>query len=249
MATRRRLDAELVRRGLVPSRRDAAEAIDAHRVLVNGAVAEKPARLVDVGDALVIEGPPPRFVSRGGEKLEHALASFDIDVSGLRVLDAGASTGGFSDCLLQRGAREVVALDVGHGQLHPRIREHPQVRVMERCNVRTVGVADIGGSVDLVVADLSFISLLKVIDNLVTLVHPGGSLVLLVKPQFEAGRAEVSRGRGVITDPAIHDRVRADVQHCLEAAGTVVSAWTESPVTGADGNREFLVYAVREVIS
>lgn len=249
MATRRRLDAELVRRGLVASRRDAADAIDAHRVLVNGAVAEKPARLVDVGDALVLEGPPPRFVSRGGEKLDHALETFALDVGGRRVLDAGASTGGFTDCLLQRGADEVVALDVGHGQLHPRIREHPRVRVMERCNVRTVAVSDIGGPVDLVVADLSFISLLKVIEPLVQMVHPRGSLVLLVKPQFEAGRAEVSRGRGVITDPAIHDRVRADVQQCLESAGTVVRAWTESPVTGADGNREFLVYAVREVIS
>lgn len=247
MVTRRRLDAELVRRGLVASRRDAAEAIEAHRILVNGAVAEKSARLVSPADALVVAGEPPRFVSRGGEKLDHALDVFGIEVSGLRVLDAGASTGGFSDCLLQRGAAHVVALDVGHGQLHPRIRSDERVTVMERCNVRAVGVDEIGGEVDLVVADLSFISLTKVIENLVRLVRPGGALVLLVKPQFEAGRAEVSRGRGVITDPEIHHRVRGDVQISLERAGTVVRAWTESPVTGADGNREFLVYAVREV--
>lgn len=247
MVTRRRLDAELVRRGVVPSRRDAAEAIEAHRVFVNGAVAEKPARLVSPGDALVLAGEPPRFVSRGGDKLDHALDSFGIDVGGLRVLDAGASTGGFTDCLLQRGAAHVVALDVGHGQLHPRIRADERVTVMERCNVRTVGSSEIGGAADMVVADLSFISLTKVIENLVRLVRPGASLVLLVKPQFEAGRAEVSRGRGVITDPEIHERARQDVQNSLGAAGTVVRAWTESPVTGADGNREFLVYAVREV--
>lgn len=249
MVTRRRLDAELVRRGLVASRRDAADAIEAHRVLVNGAVAEKTARLVGPGDALVVTGEPPRFVSRGGEKLDHALEAFGIEVTGLRVLDAGASTGGFTDCLLQRGAAHVVALDVGHGQLHPRIRDDRRVTVMERCNVRTVQLEEIGGAVDLVVADLSFISLTKVVDNLVRLVVADGVLVLLVKPQFEAGRADVSRGKGVITDPEIHDRACRDVQFSLEAAGTVVRGWTESPLTGADGNREYLVHAVREVMT
>ena len=245
--SRRRLDAELVRRGLVPSRGDAVEAIEAHRVLVNGAVAEKAARLVALGDAIVVSGEPPRFVSRGGEKLDHGLNEFGVDVAGLRVLDAGASTGGFTDCLLQRGARQVVALDVGHGQLHPRIRNDDRVLVMERCNVRSVESDDIGGPVDLVVADLSFISLTKVAATLVRLVAPGGGLVLLVKPQFEAGRAEVSRGKGVITDPEIQARACRDVQISLEEAGTVVRGWTESPLTGADGNREYLVYAVREV--
>lgn len=221
--------------------------IDGHRVLVNGAIADKPARMVDPGDAVVLQGEPPRFVSRGGEKLDHALTEFGVDVIGLRVLDAGASTGGFTDCLLQRGAEHVVALDVVHGQLHPRLRNDNRVTVMERFNVRTVAPADIGGLVDLVVADLSFISLAKVIPALVGVLRPDGRLVLLVKPQFEAGRAEVSKGRGVIRDPEIHDQVRTDVHRSLLEAGTVVHGWTESPLTGADGNREFLVYAIREV--
>jgi 23S rRNA (cytidine1920-2'-O)/16S rRNA (cytidine1409-2'-O)-methyltransferase len=246
VGTRRRLDAELLRRSLVASRREAGDLIEARRVLVNGSIAEKAARMVDPGDAIIVQGEPPRFVSRGGEKLDHALTEFGIDVTGMRVLDAGASTGGFTDCVLQRGAEHVVSLDVGHGQLHPKLRDHPRVTVMERCNVRSIGLDDIGGQVDLVVADLSFISLNKVIPALVGVTRGGGGLVLLVKPQFEAGRAEVSKGRGVITDPAIHERVRDDVHNCLVAAGTVVRGWTDSPLTGADGNREFLVYAVLE---
>ncbi len=246
MGARRRLDAELLRRALVSSRREGGDLIEAHRVLVNGSVAEKAARMVDPGDAIVIQGSPARFVSRGGEKLDHALEHFGVEVIGLRVLDAGASTGGFSDCLLQRGALHVVALDVGHGQLHPKVRDDGRVSVMERCNVRTVGPEDIGGVVDLVVADLSFISLGKVLPALVGAARPGAGLILLVKPQFEAGRVEVARGRGVITDPAIHERVRDDVHNGLVAAGTDVRGWTDSPLTGADGNREFLVYAVRK---
>jgi 23S rRNA (cytidine1920-2'-O)/16S rRNA (cytidine1409-2'-O)-methyltransferase len=244
--SRRRLDAELVRRGLVATRTEAAAAIERHAVLVNGAVAEKPARLVDPADALVVQGDAPQFVSRGGDKLDHALDAFGIDVTGLRVLDAGASTGGFSDCLLQRGAAHVVALDVGHGQLHPKIRGDERVTVLERCNVREATVATIGGAVDLVVADLSFISLTKVIPALVAMTRPGGALVLLVKPQFEAGRVEVSKGRGVITDPVVQAKARGDVEESLVAAGTVVAGWTESPITGADGNREFLVHAIGE---
>ncbi len=188
MAVRRRLDAELVRRGLVTSRTEAQEAIAAYRVLVNGAVAEKPARLVATGDAVTVAGPPSRFVGRGGEKLDGALHHFGIDVDGHRVLDVGASTGGFTDALLGRGAREVVALDVGHGQLHPRLRDDPRVTVLERTNIRSATTAAIGGPVDAIVADLSFISLTKVIPTLVTLCHPGSPMVLLVKPQFEAGR-------------------------------------------------------------
>jgi 23S rRNA (cytidine1920-2'-O)/16S rRNA (cytidine1409-2'-O)-methyltransferase len=244
LAVRRRLDAELVRRGLVTSRTAAQEAITANRVLVNGAVAEKPARLVAAGDAVTLAGPPPRFVGRGGEKLDAALHDFGIDVDGRRALDVGASTGGFTDALLARGAREVVALDVGYGQLHPRLRGDPRVTVLERTNIRTATTATIGGLVDAIVADLSFISLTKVIPTLVTLCHPGSSMVLLVKPQFEAGRAEVGRGRGVITDPTIHDRVRGEIGSALEAAGCLVVAWVESPIRGSEGNREFLVHAI-----
>lgn len=244
VATRRRLDAELVRRGLTGSRTEAQQLIAADRVLVNGAVADKSARQVAVDDALVIEGPPPRFVGRGAEKLDHALDVFDLDVAGTRALDAGASTGGFTDCLLQRGARHVVALDVGHGQLHERLRGDPRVTNLERTNVRHVAADDIGGLVEVVVADLSFISLTLVIPALTSVCQPGSSMVLLVKPQFEAGRREVDRGRGIITDPAIHDRVRAEIDAALAAAGCETRGWTRSPITGADGNVEFLVHAV-----
>ena len=243
MATRRRLDAELVRRGLASSRTDAQATVATGRVLVNGAVADKAARLVGAGDALRVAGPPPRFVSRGGEKLDAALDAFAVVLDGLGALDVGASTGGFTDCLLQRGAAHVVALDVGHGQLHPRIRDDPRVTVLERVNVRAATPATIGGPVDVVVADVSFISLRVVIPVLVTLCQPGSSMVLLVKPQFEAGRVEVSRGRGVITDPAIHERVRAEIDAALVDAGCRVLGWTESPITGGEGNRELLVHA------
>ena len=235
----------MVRRGLVESRTDAARAIDAGRVLVNGASADKASRQVHAGDALVVSDPP-RYVSRGGDKLEAALSSFGVAVTGLRVLDAGASTGGFSDCLLQCGAAQVVALDVGHGQLHPRIRHDERVVVLERFHVRDATPEAIGGTVDLVTADLSFISLTRVLPSLVAVCRPGAALVLLVKPQFEAGRAEVSKGRGVITDPAIHARVRDEVRDALHREGCRVLGWIESPLTGGDGNREFLVHAVAE---
>ncbi len=213
-------------------------------MLVNGSVADKASRQVDPSDAIVMLGPPPRFVSRGGEKLDAALEAFGVDVSGRRVLDAGASTGGFTDCLLQRGAAHVVALDVGHGQLHPKVRADRRVLVLERFNVRTVDATAIGGAVDAVVADVSFISLRRIIGALIGVCAPGAPLVLLVKPQFEAGRQEVSKGKGIITDPAIHDRVRAEVETELILNGCEVIGWIDSPITGADGNREFLVHAV-----
>ena len=244
MAPRRRLDAELLRRDLVSSRSEAQSLIDDHRVLVNGSIAEKASRQVSPGDAVVVSGPPPRFVGRGADKLDHALDEFAIDVTGLRALDAGASTGGFTDCLLQRGAAHVVALDVGHGQLHERLRADPRVTNLERCNVRHATVEQIGGLVELVVGDLSFISLTVVIPALVTLCQPGSSMVLLVKPQFEAGRSEVSKGKGVITDPEVHARVRDEVGAALVASGCRVVAWTESPLKGADGNVEYLVHAI-----
>lgn len=243
---RQRLDAELVRRTLVESRTDAAAAIEGGRVQVNGAVAGKASRQVHAADAIVVLGPPPRFVSRGGEKLDAALAGFEINVTGRRVLDAGASTGGFTDCLLQRGAAHVTALDVGHGQLHPRIRNSDRVTVLERFHVRDANPTVIGGSVQLATADLSFISVIRALDAMIACCEPGGDLVLLVKPQFEAGRVEVSKGRGVITDPEIHRRVQAAVAAALESRGATVVAWMTSPLTGGDGNREFLVHATTQ---
>ena len=231
---------------MVESRTDAGRAIEARRVLVNGVIADKSSRQVHAGDAIVIEGPPPRFVSRGGDKLDAALQAFSIEVAGLRVLDAGASTGGFTDCLLQRGAAHVVALDVGHGQLHPRVRNDDRVTVLEHFHVRDAVPEAIGGRVQLVTADLSFISISRVLDALIAACEPGGQLVLLVKPQFEAGKIEVSRGHGVITDSVIHERVRAEVHKALTDRRCVVHGWVDSPIAGGDGNREFLVHATTE---
>jgi 23S rRNA (cytidine1920-2'-O)/16S rRNA (cytidine1409-2'-O)-methyltransferase len=243
VAARQRLDAEMVRRGLADSRADATRAIDAGRVLVNGAQADKSARLVAPADAVVITGPPPRFVSRGGDKLDAALERFRIDLNGCRVLDAGASTGGFTDCALQRGARQVVAVDVGHGQLHPRLRSDSRVVVMEHTHVGDLSAELIGGRVDLVVADLSFISLTKVLAPLIAVCQPGAPMVLLVKPQFEAGRVEVSRGRGVITDPRVRAAATARAAAALVDHDAVIAGWCRSPIHGAQGNAEFLVYA------
>jgi 23S rRNA (cytidine1920-2'-O)/16S rRNA (cytidine1409-2'-O)-methyltransferase len=197
-----------------------------------------------------VSGPPARFVSRGGEKLDAALEACGIDVTGRRVLDAGASTGGFTDCVLQRGATHVVALDVGHGQLHPKIRDDERVTVMERFNVRDMTIDDIGGEVDVVVADLSFISLTLVVPALIGVCRPGSELVLLVKPQFEVGRRDVSKGKGIISDPELHQAACDGVRESCENAGATVNQIISSPITGAEGNKEFLLYAtVREKIS
>ncbi|HZB39575.1 MAG TPA: TlyA family RNA methyltransferase, partial [Ilumatobacter sp.] len=209
--------------------------------------ADKAARQVASDDQLLIAGPPPRFVGRGGHKLDHALDAFAIDVTGMRALDAGASTGGFTDCLLQRGAAGVVAVDVGHGQLHERLRDDPRVVNIERTNIRDIDPAMLGGTVDIAVGDLSFISLRLVIPSLVSVCQPGASMVLLVKPQFEAGRVEVSRGRGVISDPEIWQRVQREIEQAVVGAGCDVAGWTESPITGADGNREFLLHTITPV--
>jgi 23S rRNA (cytidine1920-2'-O)/16S rRNA (cytidine1409-2'-O)-methyltransferase len=204
----------------------------------------KAGRQVGADEAIVVQGEPPRFVSRGGEKLAAALDRFGVDPRGLRVLDAGASTGGFTDCVLQRGAAEVVAVDVGYGQLHERLRADPRVTVRDRTNVRHVEPGAFGGLVDLVVADLSFISLGLVLGALVGQCRPdGGALVLLVKPQFEAGREAASRGRGIITDPGIWHDVLGGVVEGGRAHGAEVLGLMPSPITGSGGNVEFLLHA------
>jgi 23S rRNA (cytidine1920-2'-O)/16S rRNA (cytidine1409-2'-O)-methyltransferase len=242
MTGRRRLDLELVRRGLVTSREQAQSAVAAGQVLVHGAIADKASRLVDRSDPLILAGPPPRFVSRGGLKLDAALDHFAITVAGRRALDAGASTGGFTDCLLQRGAESVVAVDVGRGQLHERIARHPRVRSLERTNVRTLTLGQVGGApFDLIVADLSFISLRSVAPVLLGAVAaPGGDAVLLIKPQFEAGRHAASVGRGVIRDPAVWAETLLRVLGAAVAEGAEVMGLMVSPVTGAEGNVEFV---------
>lgn len=218
--------------------------IAAGRVLVNGAVASKPAHLVASADAVVLSGAPRRFVSRGGDKLQAALEEFQVSVTGCSALDAGASTGGFTDCLLQNGARLVHAVDVGHGQLHPRIRDDERVHVLEKFNIRKLEAQDIGGSVDVVVADLSFISLTAVLPALVSVLAQGGHLILLIKPQFEVGRREVSRGRGVISDPVLHEEACRTVVDACRREGVEVLGVVPSPVLGQEGNREFLLHGI-----
>lgn len=211
---------------------------------MSGAPADKAARLVAPDEPVEILGPPPRFVGRGGEKLDAALERFGIDVAGREVLDAGASTGGFTDALLQRGAARVVALDVGHGQLDSRLRHDDRVVVRERTNVRHLSDGGaIGGPVHLVTADLSFISLRTVLPALLAVCRPGADLVLLVKPQFEAGRREVAKGRGVIVDPLVWRRVLDEVKVALVDHGADIMGAMVSPLTGADGNVEFLLWA------
>jgi len=226
------------------SRPQAVEAILAGRVLVAGSPARGAARLVGPAEPIDVLGPPPRFVSRGGEKLAGALDHFGVDVAGRCALDAGASTGGFTDCLLQAGASHVVAVDVGRGQLAWSLREDARVTVLERTNVRGLGPDAIGGSVGVTVADLSFVSLVTAAPALVRCSDPDGTFVLLVKPQFEAGRARIGKG-GIVRDPAVHRDVLREVRDGLAGASLFVHDVMTSPLRGADGNVEFLVHADR----
>ncbi len=240
---RRRLDHELVRRGLASSGEQARALVDDGAVLVNGAPADKPGRLVADDEALVVQSPQ-RFVSRGGEKLDAALDRFEVVVAGRRALDAGASTGGFTDCLLQRGALQVVALDVGHGQLHPRLRHDPRVSVLERTNVRTVDTGAVDGPFELVTADLSFISLASVAPVLAgDLASPEADVVVLVKPQFEAGRQAVQRGRGVVRDPDVRRACLEQAASALTRAEATIMGAMASPLLGPAGNAEFFLHA------
>jgi 23S rRNA (cytidine1920-2'-O)/16S rRNA (cytidine1409-2'-O)-methyltransferase len=242
--TRRRLDAEMVRRGLSSSRSQAQEAIRAGFVMVGGSPADKAATLVSADAPLGLTAEPRRFVSRGGDKLDGALDRFCIDPTGRLCLDAGASTGGFTDRLLKGGAARVVALDVGYGQLAWEIRNDPRVVVMERTNVRDLTAAALPFAPQLVVADLSFISLRAVLPALVGVGAPEAEFVLLVKPQFEAGRRDVGRG-GVVRDSVVWRRVLEEVSDALSAldAGPLDSA--VSPLRGPAGNVEFFVYGRR----
>jgi 23S rRNA (cytidine1920-2'-O)/16S rRNA (cytidine1409-2'-O)-methyltransferase len=233
----------MVRRGLASTRTQAQTLIDERRVLVGGSPADKSGRMVDTAEPVVVSGPPPRFVGRGGEKLDAALDRFALDPQGLTVLDAGASTGGFTDCLLQRGARRVVAVDVGRGQLHERLRADPRVDSRERTNVRTLTPDMLQDApFPLLVADLSFISLRTVAPALTGLLAPAADAVVLVKPQFEAGRREVSAGRGVVRDPDVWRKVLLDVASAWESQGATMIGAMVSPLRGADGNVEFLAH-------
>jgi 23S rRNA (cytidine1920-2'-O)/16S rRNA (cytidine1409-2'-O)-methyltransferase len=246
---RLRLDAELVRRGLARSREHAAELVAAGRVKVSGAPAVKPATGVTTDVAIVVADDPdrPDYVSRGGHKLAGALAAFGplgLVVAGRRCLDAGASTGGFTDVLLRHGAREVVAVDVGYGQLAWPIRQDERVQVHDRTNVRALTTELIGGPVDLVVGDLSFISLGLVLEALVGVTRADGDLALMVKPQFEVGKDRVGRG-GVVRDSALRAEAVQGVADRAAGLGWGARAVTPSPLPGPSGNVEFFLWLRR----
>jgi 23S rRNA (cytidine1920-2'-O)/16S rRNA (cytidine1409-2'-O)-methyltransferase len=248
MARRIRLDAELVRRGLARSREQAAELVAQGRVQVRGTVAGKPAAMVDPADPVLVTGDDPadEYVSRGGHKLAGALAAFDgLVVAGRRCLDAGASTGGFTDVLLRAGASEVVAVDVGYGQLAWALRSDPRVSVHERTNVRSLSPEQIGGPVALTVADLSFISLRLVLAALAACTAPDGDLAPMVKPQFEVGRERVGAG-GVVRDPLVRADAVLDVAAAAAELGLGVAGVTPSPLPGPSGNVEFFLWLRRD---
>jgi 23S rRNA (cytidine1920-2'-O)/16S rRNA (cytidine1409-2'-O)-methyltransferase len=248
MARRTRLDAELVRRGLARSREQAATLIAAGRVEVRGSLASKAAAQIDPADAVrVLESDGGvDYVSRGGHKLAGALAVFGAELPhGRRCLDAGASTGGFTDVLLRAGAAEVVAVDVGYGQLAWSLRNDPRVRVIERTNVRTLTPDAIGGPVQLTVADLSFISLRLVLPALAACTTEDGDLVPMVKPQFEVGRERVGDG-GVVRDPAVRAEAVLDVAAAAWQLGLGVAGVTVSPLPGPSGNVEFFLRLRRD---
>jgi len=241
-SARRRLDNELVRRKLAVSREAARKAVADRSVTVNGALANKPARMVLPGDAVELLGPPPKYVGRGGDKLEGALTSFGIDPAGWRCVDVGSSTGGFTDCLLQAGASGVVAIDVGRAQLHNRLRRHPKVDVREQTDVRSVDLEEIEAPFDLVVIDVSFIGLDQVLDVVASLAGEHGQIIALVKPQFEAGKKEANKGKGVIRDPEIWKRVLTDAVAAARRRDLRVAAVDASPIKGGAGNVEFFLW-------
>jgi 23S rRNA (cytidine1920-2'-O)/16S rRNA (cytidine1409-2'-O)-methyltransferase len=234
----------MVERGLCASRESAKRAIMAGRVRINERLARKPSDAVKPNEELTLTSPE-RFVSRGGFKLEHALNYFQLAVSGQTAIDVGASTGGFTDCLLQQGAARVYAVDVGQGQLAWKLRRDPRVVVMEKTNARELTLTKFPPPyipADLAVIDCSFISLRKIIPPIVALLRLSAKIVALIKPQFEAGKAEADRGAGVIRDPAVHQRVLGELEQFV--AGRQDLRWlgvTESPLLGPAGNKEFLV--------
>jgi 23S rRNA (cytidine1920-2'-O)/16S rRNA (cytidine1409-2'-O)-methyltransferase len=241
---RERIDKLLVERGLADSRTKAQAMVMAGVVLVDEQRVEKPSHQIDPNSSIRIKGsddPTARYVGRGGLKLEAALREFQIDVAGFYCLDVGASTGGFTDCLLQHGARTVVAIDVGHNQIDWRLRNDPRVEVREGVNARYLQREDFAQQFDLAVMDVSFISATKVLPAIGPLIVPGGSIITLIKPQFEVGRGEVGGG-GIVRDPVKRERVIEEVNAAARDIGLKMMKVIESPITGADGNIEYLAF-------
>ncbi len=240
-----RADQLLIARGLAPSRARAQALVLAGKVYVGESRIEKAGALLAEDAPLAVRGEDHPYVSRGGVKLEGALETFGVDPRGKRCLDLGASTGGFTDCLLQRGAASVAAVDVGYGQLAHKLRTDPRVIVLERTNARTLEPEHVGGLAELVVIDASFIGLAKLLPAVVRCLAPGGELVALVKPQFEVGREEASRSKGVVRDPEVRARAIAGATDDVKAAGLEVIATCDSSLEGPKGNLEAFVHARR----
>jgi 23S rRNA (cytidine1920-2'-O)/16S rRNA (cytidine1409-2'-O)-methyltransferase len=242
-----RADALLVAQGLAPSRTAAQWLIREGRVAWSGGAITKPAlELPDETPLTVAADPGAHYVSRGGHKLAGALAATGIDPAGKACLDVGQSTGGFTDCLLQAGARHVVGVDVGRDQLHPQLRADPAVTAFEGINCRSLTAADLGAAFpddgfDLIVGDLSFISLTLILPQLPPLLAGHGDLLLLVKPQFEVGPGKLGKG-GIVKDPALYTEVEHTLRACAQRLGLKVRAWLDSPIAGGDGNREFFIW-------
>jgi 23S rRNA (cytidine1920-2'-O)/16S rRNA (cytidine1409-2'-O)-methyltransferase len=242
------LDRLLLERGVTASRERAQALILAGKVLVNGQKIEKAGAGVEGSSEIRLLGEDLKYVSRGGLKLEEALRHWQIDVSGKTCLDVGASTGGFTDCLLQRGAARVIAVDTGHGQIDFRLRQDPRVRLLEKTNARYLTSQQVGDAVDLVVMDVSFISATLVLPAVIAAAfpqpaeRPGRQIVVLVKPQFEAGREQVGKG-GIVRDPEVQKAAVEKVRQALQTLGCAYTDSIDSPILGGEGNREFLLYA------
>lgn len=238
--TKQRLDKLILERGLAPTIEKAKALIMAGQVVVGDHTVDKAGQQVTIDAEIRLKGEALPYVSRGGLKLRRALDEFGIDVSGLVAVDVGSSTGGFTDCLLQAGAIKVFAIDVGYSQLAWKLQQDPRVVSMERTNIRTVIPDQLDDVPALAVIDASFIALAKVLPATVRLLRPGGRIIALIKPQFEVGKGEVGKG-GIVRDPAAHEKVIEDVRHTACELGLTVAGLCESPITGADGNREFLI--------
>jgi 23S rRNA (cytidine1920-2'-O)/16S rRNA (cytidine1409-2'-O)-methyltransferase len=237
MPKKSRLDQLLVRRGLFPSREQARRAILAGNVSVGTRIAAKPSELLDEQAAIAVK-PARKYVGRGALKLESALKHFDIDVHRKTALDIGASTGGFTDCMLQRGAQEVYAVDVGYGQLDWKLRNDPRVIVLEKINARLLTQDQVQELVDICVIDVSFISLTLILPNAVALLKPDGVILALIKPQFELQRSEVGKG-GIVRDPGLHQKAQDKIVAFVKDLGHVVAGIAPAAIKGADGNQEF----------
>ena len=239
--SKKRLDQLLIEKGFSVNRQRARGVIMAGLVRVNGNVIDKPGHSVNPAATIEILGPDHPYVSRGGVKLEAALQGFSLDVRGLTILDVGTSTGGFTDCLLQHGAKRVIAIDVGYGQLAWSLRRDPRVILLERTNIRHLATLPVQEDIDGVVIDTSFISLKLVVPATVKLLNKDSFILALIKPQFEAGKGRIAKG-GIIRDTALHKEIVEDLLFFFTQSGLGVCGTLESPIKGAKGNREFFVY-------